>query len=142
MSLSRLGRYTSLRLRPREENASRQTIPLFSSCSPLRIVPRFHPNSRSARHCPPSPSARTVRAINRRRALPLRSFAVSISNSLTSSSNFIFPSPTFFVDSLSPLRPSHPSDYLIFENPQENIFFKYPRYAQRDNSKQAIESRE
>lgn len=54
--------------------ASIQTIPRSSSCWPLRTVPRFQPNSRSARRWPPSPNARTVRAINKRRALPLSTF--------------------------------------------------------------------
>lgn len=49
LSASTLGRWSSLRVRPHEVDASRQTIPCSRSCWPLRIVPRFQPTSRSAR---------------------------------------------------------------------------------------------
>ena len=65
--------------------------PLPSSRAPLRIVARSHPNSRSARRCPPTPNSRTVRAMNMRRALPLSARAVSVNNALRESVRSITP---------------------------------------------------
>src|SRR5260370_6219218 len=98
-SRSRFGRCSSQRLRPRNRKPSTQAIPCATSCIPLRIVPRFQPNSRSASRWPPSPKASTVRAINMRRVLPLRAFAVFNSNSLTSSvSSILVPPHTLFFE--------------------------------------------
>ena len=92
MSSSKFGKRSSARFRPRAEQASIQIIPLFSSCTPLRMVSRSQSNSRSALRCPPLPIALTDRAINSRRALPFNSLAVSIKSDLTSCVSSIFPS--------------------------------------------------
>ena len=92
MSSSRFGKCSSARFRPRAEQASIQIISLSSSCTPLRMVSRFQPNSRSALRCPPLPIALTARAINSRRVLPFNSLAVSIKSALTSCVSSIFPS--------------------------------------------------
>jgi hypothetical protein len=97
MSSSRFGKRSSARFRPRAEQASIQIIPLSSSRTPLRMVSRSQPNSRSALRCPPLPIARTVRAINRRRALPFSSLAVSIKSNLTSRVSSIVPLPDIVI---------------------------------------------
>src|SRR4029450_9807811 len=71
--------------RPRRAKASTQLTPLSSSCRPLRMVIRPYRSSRAARCCPPGPSSLTVRAINKRRALPWSDLAVSISRVLSES---------------------------------------------------------
>src|SRR3954466_9280409 len=85
MSSSKLGRRSSARSRPRWEKASRQAMPLSNSCMPLMIVWRFQPSSCSARRWPPRPRSFTVRAMKRRRRLPLRVRAVSVRWRLPSS---------------------------------------------------------
>ena len=92
MSSNKFGKRSSARFRPRAEQASIQIIPLSSSCTPLRMVSRSQPNSRSALRWPPLPIALTARAINSRRALPFNSLAVSIKSDLTSCVSSIFPS--------------------------------------------------
>src|SRR2546430_15381849 len=96
ISVSRLGKCSSDRLRPRDPKASTHVIPLSSSCIPLRIVLRFQPNFRSARLAPPGPNALTVRARNRRRALPLSCLAALINRSFNPSV-----SPIFFLQTCS-----------------------------------------
>ena len=83
ISVSRLGRWTSARLRPRAAKLSRQMTPCSSSSMPLRIVAWGEPSWCSARRCPPGPNSRTVRAINSRRALPLSVLAVSMNSDLS-----------------------------------------------------------
>src|SRR5436305_158519 len=95
ISVNKLGKWSSLCLRPRNEKPSTHLIALSTSCIPLRMVPRFQPSSRSASLCPPSPSACTVRAINIRRALPLSSFAVFNTSALTSSVRSTLVPPSF-----------------------------------------------
>src|SRR6266851_1219665 len=98
ISLSKSGRWPSLRLRPRNAKPSMHTIPLSTSCFPLRSVPRFQSSSRSASRWPPSPRACTVRAINIRRVLPLRSLTVFNTSALTSSvSSTLVPPRTIFL---------------------------------------------
>src|SRR2546425_2753348 len=96
ISESKFGRWSSLRLRPRSAKPSMQTIPCSTSCIPLRMVPRFQPNSRSANRWPPSPKACTVRAMNIRRALPLSSLAVFNTSTLTSSVSSIIVLQKYF----------------------------------------------
>src|SRR5579884_7198 len=76
MSSSRMGKCSSLRLRPHKQKASRQRMPEVSSCRPLRMVTRLQPSSLSASRCAPEPRSWTVRAIKRRRSLPWREAAV------------------------------------------------------------------
>jgi hypothetical protein len=95
ISSNRFGNRSSARFRPRAEQASIQIIPLSSSCIPLRMVSRSHPNSRSALRCPPVPIALTARAINRRRVLPFNSLAVPINSDLTLGVSSIFFPPRY-----------------------------------------------
>ena len=56
ISVKRLGRGASARLRPRRAKASTPIPPLSSACRPLRIVIRPHRSARAARCCPPGPT--------------------------------------------------------------------------------------
>src|SRR5256885_479051 len=117
ISCRKLGKWSSLRLRPRNTKPSTHSIPRSTSCIPLRIVPRFQPSSRSASRWPPSPKAFTVRAINRRRALPLRSLAVFNSSALTSSvSSISVPPRKLFLEQYTIFW-----DDLVFGSPLERF---------------------
>jgi len=87
MSISKLGNFSSARLRPRALHASTHMIPVSNSRSPFLIVVVDQPSWRQAHSLPPRPNALTVRAINSRRALPVSSCAVFVYSSTSASVN-------------------------------------------------------
>src|SRR6266852_2807108 len=115
MSESRFGKCSSARNRPRAAKASQQLMPDRSSCIPLRIVMRFHPNSFSARRCPPIPKDCTVRAMNSRRWTPRNVFPVA---------TMLFLNPS--VSSMILLLQLEEAIYQSLPNPGILICFRVP----------------
>src|SRR6266849_10219254 len=116
MSESRFGKCSSARHRPRAAKASQQLMPDRSSCIPLRIVMRFHPNSFSARRCPPIPKDCTVRAMNSRRWTPRNVFPVA---------TMLFLNPS--VSSMILLLQLEEAIYQSLPNPGILICFRVPK---------------